>query len=76
MEELNNKLTETKIKLLDTIYKKLEDEDITSEDLKNISSAISNIKSFSDYMDKLYPNIFGFGGCATSEDKININKGD
>lgn len=77
MEELKNKITESKLKLLDTINKKLDDKKITTNDLFNLSYAISNIKSSTDYMEKLYENILGFGGCTTPKDEININnKGD
>ena len=78
LKEIRTELAKSKLKLIDTVNKKLEDKKITTEDLKNISATLANVISVSDYMDRLYTGGFNgglFGGCTTpSETNKNIKE--
>lgn len=76
MEEVRTELTKSKLKLLEKVNEKLEQKDITTEDLKNISATLANVITFADYADKLYQTGFGFGGCTTPSETNKLNKGD
>lgn len=75
MKELKEELVKSKLALIDKVNEKLADKDITAEDLKDLSTALSSLIGVSDYLDKLYTGGFngGFnGGCTTpSETKID-----
>lgn len=65
MEEVRTELVKTKLKLLEKVNEKLEDKNITTEDLKILSATLSNVITFSDYAEQIYNKGFGFGGCTT-----------
>lgn len=66
MRELKEELVKSKLALIDKVNEKLADKDITAEELKDLSTALSTLIGISDYMDKLYTGGFGFnGGCTT-----------
>lgn len=64
LKEVKTELIKSKLKLIDTVNKKLDEKKITTEDLKNISATLANVISISDYADKLYSGAL-FGGCTT-----------
>lgn len=71
--DIKEKVSNTKLKLLAKINEKLESPDLTAEEMKDISTALSTVISFSDYADKIF-NGFDPFRCATTggnDKKIN-----
>lgn len=64
MTELKEKVAESKLKLLEKVNAKLEDKDLTAEEMVSLSMALQNLLGFSDYAEKILTGGFN-GGCTT-----------
>lgn len=74
--EIKEELTKSKLKLLEKVNEKLDSENLTTEDMKNISATLSSIISFADYADKLCGGFNSFGAQRVEKTDKNKLKGD